>query len=528
MLAQSPLEIREREIKTEFLLRMGKELDERRSALTRQLEEISQSLTALWTEYGVLHNSSIYVNRLPTEILRHIFSFCLTVPRLAGDGYYVYEEERPSTEVVLSHVCHHWRDIAVNDPLLWRSFRYKTPRWKRNPITRFSTYLERSAPTSMDLFIHFNLSSHEDMTLLDTAALQVHRWRRVTIISEDNKFNWAQFQSALRDKEAAELEYFSFRPSMFVSAHTNSGHVLPVPCLKPKIFTLGAPKLARVHLDSTVPYFFLPPLSNVSTFSLDAKYIGPSSVTWNAFLDIVALPNLQSLSIGGEVLLAPTEERLNQPVEAKALKHLRWSGDRDSLHHFLSYLSAPNLETLVLCRMHLPPRPNHPNASLCLPSLHTLHIIECANLSANYVQFLASGCPNIKHLSTSYYRPESGHLLSYLNQESEAGRIHWPELQTMTCYVDGTDTVGLYLDFVRARKRVNGDRLTLRVSNRLYLLWLTHLPHPFIVLQQECDIVPWTSVADILPSQWPVGGNVCVSQYDRSSQFNFAVDWNEF
>ncbi|TEB06272.1 hypothetical protein FA13DRAFT_1750078 [Coprinellus micaceus] len=442
MLAQSPLEIREREIKTEFL----------------QLEEISQSLTALWTEYGVLHNSSIYVNRLPTEILRHIFSFCLTVPRLAGDGYYVYEEERPSTEVVLSHVCHHWRDIA-------------TPR----------TYLERSAPTSMDLFIHFNLSSHEDMTLLDTAALQVHRWRR---------FNWAQFQSALRDKEAAELEYFSFRPSMFVSAHTNSGHVLP-------IFTLGAPKLARVHLDSTVPYFFLPPLSN---------YIGPSSVTWNAFLDIVALPNLQSLSIGGEVLLAPTEERLNQPPPPLV------RGPR---------LPAP-LSLLPLCPQPRnprplsyapPPRPNHPNASLCLPSLHTLHIIECANLSANYVQFLASGCPNIKHLSTSYYRPESGHLLSYLNQESEAGRIHWPELQTMTCYVDGTDTVGCTLT---------------SVSNRLYLLWLTHLPHPFIVLQQECDIVPWTSVADILPSQWPVGGNVCVSQYDRSSQFNFAVDWNEF
>ncbi|KAJ3511153.1 hypothetical protein NMY22_g15743 [Coprinellus aureogranulatus] len=492
MLAESPLEVREREIRTEFLLRIGKELDERRTTLSKQLEEISQSLAGLWTEYGALHNSSICINRLPTEVLRHIFSFCLSVPRLAGDGYYVYEEGRPSAEVVLTHIY------------------------------------ERSSPIPIDLFIHFNLSSHEDMTLLDAAALQVHRWRRVTIISEDNKFNWAQFQSALKDKEATELEYFSFRPSMLVTtAHTDSGLILPVSCLQPKIFSSGAPKLARVHLDSTVPYFFLPPLSQVSTFSLDAKYIGPSSVTWRAFLDILALPNLQSLSIGGEVLLAPTEDRLNQRIEATSLKHLRWSGDRDSLDHFLSYLSAPRLETLILCRIHLPARPTHTNSTLSLPSLHTLYVIECANLSANYIQFLATACPSVKHLSTSYYRPESGHLLDYLNEESEQGRIHWRELESMTVYIDGADTAEPYFEFVRARRR-EGHKFKLRVSSRLHLLWLAHLPSAFLSLRENCDVLRWTSSADILPSQWPPGGNVCVSQYDRSSQFNFAVDWNEF
>lgn len=528
MLAESPLEVREREIKTEFLLRIGKELNDRRAALTKQLKETDQSLTGLWAEYGALHNSSVYINRLPMEILQHIFSLCLNVPRLAGDGYYVYEEERPRTEVVLSHICHHWRVVAVNDPLLWRSFRYKTPRWKHNPITRFSTYLERSSPIPVDLFIHINSSSQEDMTILDAAALQVHRWRRATIISEDNNFKWGPFQAALMGKEATELEYFSFRPSMqYVSAYVHSGHVLPVSCLRPKIFTLGAPKLARVHLDSTVPYFFLPPLSNVSTFSLDAKYVGPSSVTWQAFLDIIALPSLQSLSIGGDVLLAPTHERSNQPIQAKTLKHLRWSGDRDSLDHFLSYLSAPKLETLILCRMHLPPRPTHSNATLSLPSLHSLYVIECANLSANYIQFLASGCPNIKHLSMSYYRPESGHLLGYLNGESEEGRALWEGLESITAHIDGAHTVDPYLTFVQARKRA-GHRFTLRVSNRLHLSWLTHLADSLVALQQDCDVVPWTSAADILPAQWPPGGNVCVSQYDRSSQFNFAVDWNEF
>ncbi|KAF5337119.1 hypothetical protein D9611_003228 [Ephemerocybe angulata] len=526
MLSQSPLEIREREIKTEFLSRMGRELGERRVALAKQLEDIDYSLSRLWTEYGEMHNTGVYLNRIPTEILCHIFSFCLSSPKLAGDGYYVYEEERPSTEVALSHVCHHWREVAINDPSLWRSFRYKTPRWKRDPLNRFGTYLDRSSPTSIDLFIHFNFSSHEDMTLLSAAALQVHRWRRVTIISEDNKFNWSHFQLALKDKEAPALEYFSFRPSLFVSAHTNSGHILPVAHLEPKIFTSGAPKLAHIHLDSTVPYFFLPPLTNVTTFSLDAKYIGPSSITWRAFLDILALPSITSLSIGGEVLLVPTEEHLNQPIEANTLQHLRWSGDPDSLDHFLSYLSAPNLQSLVLCRIHLPPRPTNNEASISLPSLRSLYIIECVNLNAHYIQFLASGCPNLAHLSMSYYRPES-HLLGYLNKEIEDGRQHWMNLEKTTVYVDGADTVCPYLDFVLPRTR-DGRAFTLSVSSRLHRAWNKQLPDDFKQLKEVCDVLPWTCVSDILPAQWPPGGTLAVLQHDRSSQFNFAVDWNEF
>ncbi|RXW20002.1 hypothetical protein EST38_g5861 [Candolleomyces aberdarensis] len=537
MLAQTELEIRERQIRTEYLNRIGRELEGRRSALTQQLDEINSSLSGLWTEYGLLHNSGAYVNRIPTEILCQIFSSCLNAPKLSGDGYYTYEE-RPCTEVVLTHVCQHWRNVAIHDPNLWRSFRYKTPRWKRDPINRFNSYLQRSNPTTIDLFIHFNFSSHEDMTLLSAAVLQVHRWRRVTIVSEDNKFNWSPFQLALKDIEAPSLEYFSFRPSLFVSGHTNSGHVLPVSTLEPKIFTLGAPKLAHIHLDSTVPYFFLPPLSNITTFSLDAKYIGPSSVTWDAFLDILALPGLTNLSIGGEVLLGPSHEQLQKPIQANTLQHLRWSVDPDRLNHFLSYLSAPKLETLVLCRMHLPSVPSTPTASISLPSLRSLYIIECANLaSSHYIRFLASGCPNIAHLSMSYYRPESGHLLGYLNQEIEEGRCHWTNLETVTTYIDGADTVAPYLSFVQPRKRPSNSLnpegalqrpLTLRVSNRLLSIWKTHLPEGWTELKDMCNVTSWTAAADILPTQWPPGCTNRVMENDRSSQFNFAVDWNEF
>lgn len=508
-------------------MRMGRELEDRKLSLARQLDEVNDSLSRLWTEYGDMHNSGIYINRIPTEVLCQIFSMALNFPKLAGDGYYVFEEDRPSTEVALSHVCQHWRRIALDDPSLWRSFRYKTPRWKRDPLSRFTTYLNRSSPMSIDLFIHFNLSSHEDMILLNAAALQVHRWRRVTIISEDNKFNWSNFQSALQGRAAPALEYFSFRPSLFVASHVNSGHISPVTHLTPQIFTGGAPKLTHIHLDSTVPYFFLPPLSNVTTFSLDAKYIGPSSMTWNAFLEILALPRLTSLSIGGEVLLGPTEEHLHQPIESHSLRHLRWSGDPDRLEHFLSYLSAPNLETLILCRMYLPPRPTRPDASTFLPSLRSLHIIECNNLTSHYIEFLAAASPNVTSLAMSYYRPESAHLLSYLNRESAEGRTHWTKLENIATYVDGVDSAQAYLDLMRPRKR-EGVPLTLRVSNRLYLSWIKQMPQAFCELREMCYVVPWTRTSDILPSQWPPGSSHPVMQHDRSSQFNFAVDWNEF
>jgi len=527
MLALSEIERREREIKTEFLFRMARELDTRKAALTKQVDEINTSLSNLWAEYGSMHNSGVYANRIPTELLCLIFSYCLSTPKLSGDGFYVYEDERPSTEVVLSHVCQHWRSVAISDPALWRTFRYKTPRWKRDPLSRFNTYMKRSYPVPIDLFVHCNFTSHEDMTLLNAAALQVHRWRRVTILSEDNKFNWSQFQYALMDKEAPNLEYFSFRPSLFVSPHTNSGHISPVSILAPKIFRLGAPKLTQIFLDSTAPYFFLPPFCNIQTFSLDAKYIGPSSITWNAFLHILAIPSLANLSIGGEVLLGPLSDQLHERINAPTLKHLRWSGDPACLDHLLSYLSAPRLESLILCRMHLPPKPTHPNAGLSLPSLRHLYIIECVNLSAHYIQFLASGSPNIVHLAMSYYRPEGGHLLNYLNEEFDAGREHWMNLESLTAYIDGTDQVAPYFTFIRPRKR-EGCSMTLRVSNRLYQAWAEHLPQGYDALGMICKVEPWMSVSDILPAQWPPGGQACVSQHDRSSQFTFAVDWNEF
>ncbi|TFK23103.1 hypothetical protein FA15DRAFT_670834, partial [Coprinopsis marcescibilis] len=528
MLYQNSQEVQAREIQKQRLQRLAGELEQARYSLVKQLADIDCSLSLLGREYSALHNTSALINRLPSELLCLVFSYCLNEPRLTGDGYYIYEGERSVPEVTVSHVCQHWRGVALSFPQLWSTFRYKTPKWKRPPIDRLTAYLTRSHPVCMDLYVYITSVAHEDMSVLDMAAQHIHRWRRATIISEDNKFNWTKLSSTLQDKAAPNLEYFSFRPSLYVTGHTSSGHLAPISRLEPKIFKRGAPKLAYIHLDSTVPYFFLPPIANVRTLCLDAKYVGPSSITWPAFLSILALPSLTSLSIGGDVLLPPTADQVGEPIQAQSLKHLRWSTDPTALDNLLSYLDAPNLETLVLCRIQLPNKPARPTASL--PALRSLHVIECGRLGAEYIAFLASACPGITQLNMSYYQPSDGHLLGFLVHEYEQhGRAHWEGLKQVTCYLDGVDAVAPYLEFARPRAGDGEKRLVLRVSRRLLKSWQEQVPDGFAELGEMCALETWNDPSDISPGRWPPGDDVFSTfQTERSSHFNFAVDWNEF
>ncbi|KAG2023871.1 hypothetical protein CC2G_001478 [Coprinopsis cinerea AmutBmut pab1-1] len=538
-LLQTPAEIQERDRKAQILVETARQLENQRYELLQQLTSVTQSLSSIWAEYGLLHNTSVLINRLPSEVLCLIFSHCLSSSKPAeGQGSFPYEAEKRPPEITITHVCQHWRQHALQFPQLWSTFRYKTPKWRRDPIQRFNAYMERSYPLSVDLYVYLKGVPHEDLSILQAAAHHVERWRGVNIVSDDNNFDWSKLQTALEHKAAQNLEYLSFRPSLVVTGHTSNGHVTPVSRLDPKILTLGAPKLSQVRLDATVPYFFLPPLSNASTICLDAKYMGPTSVTWGAFLGILALPNLENLSIGGHVVSPPNSDQLHEPILVASLKHLRWSSDGERLSQFISHLDAPNLESLILCGMQLAPQPVTPEAKVHLPALRSLHIIECGGLSTHAIRFLAEGSPNLRRLFMSYYRPKEGdHLLDYLNQESKDGNTHWPNLEGVTCYLHQVDEVAPYLDFVQSRvPSPEGEQpsarrslMGLRVSKRLLRSWETQSPEGYSTLRDLCALSCWETVRDILPQVWPPGCQPDLSMAnDRSDQFGFAVDWNEF
>ncbi|KAH9063284.1 hypothetical protein EDB87DRAFT_1605062 [Lactarius vividus] len=71
---------------------------------------------------------------LPTEILLHIFAFCVAPDESNNEAFTALHIVR------ISHVCHVWREISLAYPPFWSNIAFKTP-------FLATTMLERSKPT---------------------------------------------------------------------------------------------------------------------------------------------------------------------------------------------------------------------------------------------------------------------------------------------------------------------------------------------------------------------------------------------
>ncbi|CAL1695053.1 unnamed protein product [Somion occarium] len=103
-----------------------------------------------------LHNTTAPVYRLPTEALVNIFAIAITLP-----GSYTREL------VLLTHVCHWWRDVALGASTLWTRI---------DPTCYCRLFLERSgnAPLSLDWY-------QEDIFSRVVTTIQPHILRFTSI-----------------------------------------------------------------------------------------------------------------------------------------------------------------------------------------------------------------------------------------------------------------------------------------------------------------------------------------------------------
>ena len=123
-------------------------------------------------------------NKLPTELLVEIFRHA------RADSIYEARNETHSYPVALSHVCHHWRTVAIGAPTLWTDIRvleYHTEEAKE--ATR--VYLERSraCPIFLTWFaepgvFHTDVPGVVERLIIPAAE----RWQRITLIAGNKTF----------------------------------------------------------------------------------------------------------------------------------------------------------------------------------------------------------------------------------------------------------------------------------------------------------------------------------------------------
>src|SRR6267154_5285896 len=99
---------------------IGDSAERLRRAIDDELESLEKTTRAL----KLRRNALAPISRLPPEIIALIFSF-LSLPReyvrlLTGDKQNILAWLR------VSHVCHRWREIALNQPRFWSRIDFTT------------------------------------------------------------------------------------------------------------------------------------------------------------------------------------------------------------------------------------------------------------------------------------------------------------------------------------------------------------------------------------------------------------------
>lgn len=81
-------------------------------AIDAEIESLEESLRAL----KLRRNALSAISSLPPEVLAAIFSLLCSshgIPSLGG------KPDQNIAQICVSHVCHQWREIILNQPLLW-------------------------------------------------------------------------------------------------------------------------------------------------------------------------------------------------------------------------------------------------------------------------------------------------------------------------------------------------------------------------------------------------------------------------
>jgi hypothetical protein len=126
--------------------------------------------------YASTSLSAMPVNNLPLEILQVVFELVV-----GKANRQLHSTEVPTQEILCS-VCHVWRELALQDPLLWGTIYFPTT---EGAMQRTKLFIQRSATAPLELYItsprKMELSVEVIRTyrpsFLELINAESHRWR---------------------------------------------------------------------------------------------------------------------------------------------------------------------------------------------------------------------------------------------------------------------------------------------------------------------------------------------------------------
>lgn len=297
------------------------------------------------------------------------------------------------------------------------------------------------------------------------------------------------FSDRLRWLKAPNLQYLTILPS---SPDQEGGP--DSDRLTPSVLLGGAPKLFYVRVNGTSFQKYPPPFSNVTVLRLE-EIEAWTFGSFSLFLEILALPSLSSLSIVGEHFSEPESPHTSE-ITMNNLKHLRYGEDYSLIRHFLPFLVAPLLETLIIKRVTLRLIPNPlPKFTRPFSNLHSLELIECSEYDAGFIDTLVTLTPHVTHLTIVDDLGPEGMLQWFTRPFLENGTKSWQKVKVLT--LDVHPSIHPYIDFVRM---VGNPNLTIFTDTGHWAVDDLESLHAICALHSlpnEPKIVSWPPGVDV-------------------------------
>ncbi|KZT18248.1 hypothetical protein NEOLEDRAFT_1030465, partial [Neolentinus lepideus HHB14362 ss-1] len=292
------------------------------------------------------------VDGLPAELLTQVFKFGHEDDAQVKDNGMVLKSG-PDFEVLVSHVCHWWREVAIRCPVLWIRLRFRLV----SHMARGRLYLERSKTQLVDIIVDtatedshvqgITIYKDEFNPVFDVIVPHIHRWRSFVLKARSITCKAgarARLSTCGPAPNLETLELYHYQDwgngqNLYMS--TSKRPVCIFDAVLPKIRNIS---LIGVNLVwDECPFF-----ANLKSlqFALHIESVRPTYAQWERMLR--ASPELEKLALhysGPQVHSAWSCEPivLNQ-LQELALTYL----DSDYLCRLLRPLRMPNLRMLHL------------------------------------------------------------------------------------------------------------------------------------------------------------------------------------
>ncbi|CAE6452036.1 unnamed protein product [Rhizoctonia solani] len=362
-------------------------------------------------------NGELTINRLPPEVLSHILLIGTEFDRQT----WRWDSKKARSQHSSSHVCSHWRQVAIGTPSLWAFIHTHGP-----PDEYTTLCLTRAGDAPLDILIDmFSLvpypnipynptlgiqPTYDTLQFLTTHGAPTHRWQSLFIrIPESDLL--PVFANFFSNNPPTRLQLLRFECTNWVFYHEHDNN-------EAFLGKLGG--VHQVYETGTLLGSSLPSLRELELVSTSASYVHIPKL-------ITAIPTLRSLSIApsSPYSVDLTELLLSNPqLESVYLQTGYYYGNE-------SRLNKPDRDSI---------RP------VVLPSLRNLYINAVDN--ARWVVDMLSTikAPGLYHLAirslnqSTFGSEQRENLISYISAGGDiaesgfAGTPAYPLIQSFNIF----------------------------------------------------------------------------------------------